>query len=145
MANEYTLRYRYLKIVVKQFATFEENYDSSEAVQVNNSVTFGFSFESSTLLCSEEITYIQKDKIVLKICVDSHFLIDEESIGNLVSENTFVCPRPVLCQFASLNYGSMRGIIFEKTQGSVLNDVILPPYVFDNMITSDLKFMPQKE
>ena len=51
-------------------------------------------------------------------------------------DKKYIFPTNVLIQFASLNYGTLRGAIHVKTLGSVLNKFILPPLYFNTFITS---------
>lgn len=133
------IKYKYVKLSTEQFATFEENFTQGDAVDMNNSISFSFDFEKNAFCCSEEISFLQKEKIIIKICVNSYFLIHPDNVADMTEGKSIHFPKNILWQFASLNYGSMRGILFEKTQGSVLNNIILPPCYFDKIITDDIQ------
>lgn len=63
-----------------------------------------------------------------------------DSIEQMRNENgQLVFVPQVLVQFASLNYGSLRGALFLKTQGSPLADYVLPPMFFGQIV--DKAFM----
>ncbi|MDO5447972.1 MAG: hypothetical protein Q4F34_09360, partial [Prevotellaceae bacterium] len=64
----------------------------------------------------------------------SYFNIQPESIAILTQDGKILFPPQLLVQFASLCYGAMRGVIFTKTQGSVLSNYVLPPVYFSILI-----------
>lgn len=132
--NEQVL-YKYSKMELKQFAIFEENL-SPENNELNYQTVVQFSYDKENrILCSKVvITAMQNDKIVLKTDLRSYFDIASVSVEHLCQDNIICFPPALLVQFASLCYGAARGIIFERTQGSCLNDYILPPVYFGNLI-----------
>ncbi|MBQ7237638.1 MAG: hypothetical protein IJS20_02490 [Bacteroidales bacterium] len=134
------IQYKYSKITEEQFATFEENYDPTSPVQVNNTVSFSFNFDNNTIICSEIIVFSQLDKIVLKAGLSSYFSIHPDSINELTNNEGISFPKEILWQFASLNYGCFRGVLFEKTKDTALNSIILPPFYFDSLIKEGLVF-----
>jgi len=136
--EQYTIQYNYFKISEGQFATFEENFDVTAEVTMNNEVAFGYDFNNNVLACNETINYTQSGKPVVKLCLSSYFAINPETIEKLKSGNGILFPKEVLWQFASLNYGAMRGVMFEKLKDTVLKDIVLPPFYFDKLITEDL-------
>lgn len=140
MDKQVQLQYRYLKISDDQFATFEENYDPSSNVDFQNSISFSFNYDNNVLTCSEMITYMQGEKVILKLGLNSYFMIHPDSIDELLQDGGVSCPKEILWQFASLNYGSMRGVLYERTKDSELRSLILPPFFFDELITEGIRF-----
>lgn len=140
MDKNVQLQYRYLKITDEQFATFEENYDPTASVEFQNSVSFSFNYAQNVLTCSETITYLQNEKIILKLGLNSIFLIHPDSVAALEEDGVVCCPKELLWQFASLNYGTMRGVLYDRTKNLELNTLVLPPFFFDSLIKDDIKF-----
>lgn len=129
------ISYKYAKIELEQFAMFEENLlpEMSE-VQFQTEVQFSFD-KKNLVLCSKiVVTASQVEKPVMKADLRSFFEITSESIKMLRQEKKIMFPPQLLVQFASLCYGSMRGVIHVKTMGSPLNVFILPPIYFGNLI-----------
>ena len=56
------------------------------------------------------------------------------SIVRLHKDGQIIFAPQLLVQFASFCYGTMRGVIYTKTLGSSLNNYILPPVYFGNLI-----------
>ena len=87
-----------------QFATFVENYmDDGQDIEVANKFRFSYDFEENVMCCTVSVTEAMK------------------------SHEGLIAPADLLAQFASLAYGSVRGVVFAKTIGLPLNNLILPP------------------
>lgn len=135
------LYYKYAKMELEQFAMFEENLSQKmEEVQFQTQAQFSFD-KTQNVLCSR-ITVMMSDseKLLLKAIMCSYFTFRNDSIEQMRNENgQLVFVPQVLVQFASLNYGSLRGALFLKTQGSPLADYVLPPMFFGQIV--DKAFM----
>ncbi|MDE7474920.1 MAG: hypothetical protein K2M71_04775, partial [Duncaniella sp.] len=77
-------------------------------------------------------------KDILKADLDSIFQLAPQSVKNLKDGEDIVLSPALLIQFASLSYGSLRGILYAKTMGTPLSKIILPPNNFSNIFTEPL-------
>jgi len=129
------LLYKYSKMEIEQFAMFQENYcQEVQEVQFQTEAQFSFD-KNSSVLCSKIIVNMSDmDKPLIKAELNSYFHIQPESVNSLRKEGKIVFPPQLLVQFASLCYGSMRGVIFAKTQSNALSNCILPPVYFGQLI-----------
>ena len=129
------IQYRFRKIDVAQFAMFLENY--TEQIQdVSFKTDTQFSFDKSqNVLCSRiDVAMFKDEQPLLKIEVCCYFEITAESIENLRQDEQYVFAPAVLIQFASLCYGTLRGVMHAKTLNTPLNGFILPPIYFEEVI-----------
>ena len=128
--------YRYLRLELAQFAIFEDNVPQNiEEAQFNSQVQFFFDKEQNVIGCEIEITMEWNDKPLMKAVMRSYFEIQDKSIEQIKDEyGKILFAQSVLIQFASLNYGALRGVIFLKTQETPLARFILPPVFFNNII-----------
>lgn len=128
--------YKFNKMELEQFATFEENYNAViKEAQFQTEAGFAFDKENSILCSTILVNMLQEEKLLVKAELRSYFDIKLESIDKLKTEDGKIVFMPgLLIQFASLCYGSMRGALFIKTQGSPLGQFILPPLYFDRVI-----------
>mgnify|MGYP002309163062 CR=1 FL=1 len=134
---EQTIKYRYNKMELVQFATFEESLDKSVSeVQFQTEVQFSFDKHNSALCCRVTVNMLQEEKPLLKAELCNYFDIPEQTKEALNREGKLEFPIPLLVQFASLGYGSIRGVLFAKTTGSPLADFVLPPVYFDKLINN---------
>ena len=140
MGNKTKIGYRYLDIDLVQFATFDENYDAQcEDIQIDNEIRFNYQHTDHLVISEISVTYLQHEKPVMKALMKSVFSLSVDSIKSLVVDNVLILNIPILIQFASLNYGALRGALSQKTLGMSLHNYILPPIYFDNIIKSPFK------
>lgn len=127
--------YKYIRMELEQFAMFEENY-SSEVKEIQFQTESQFSFDKeNSVLCSRVVVNISaSDKPLVRTELKSYFEILPDSVVCLRQDNKIVFVPALLVQFASLCYGSLRGVIFTKTSGTPLANYILPPVYFGNLI-----------
>lgn len=132
---EQQVMYRFSKMELEQFAMFEENC-SPEPSEVQFQTEAQFSYDkSNSVLCSKIVVNMSnQDKPLVKAELKSFFDLLPESVENLRKDNRIFFSPPLLVQFASLCYGSIRGVIFAKTTGTPINNFILPPVYFGNLI-----------
>lgn len=88
------------------------------------------------VLCSKvTVTISALQKPLLKATIHGYFTFRTDSIEQMRNEDgQLVFVPQILVQFTSLNYGSLRGVLFLKTQGTPLADYILPPMFFGQII-----------
>lgn len=129
------VQYRFRKIDVPQFATFLENYlEQTEEVSFRTDTQFSYDKDQNVLSSRIEVTMFKDDKPLLKIAIICYFEIMADSLENIRQENQYVFDSALLVQFASLGYGTLRGVIHEKTMNTPLNSFILPPLYYGDII-----------
>lgn len=128
--------YKYVKMELEQFAMFNESFPTpGDDVQFQTELQFSYDKEQQILCNIIVVKATNGDKIILKADMRSFFHFSDESIAQLRRENGLIVFFPqLLIQFASLNYGALRGVLFEKTKGTVLSDYILPPLSLNRII-----------
>lgn len=125
---ETAIGYKFVELDLKQFATFEENYNSSDQdVKIMCKFTFAYNFVQNIICCSNSIIISKDGDHLIKADLDAYFAVEPSSLASLTEDNEIVLPVGLQAQLASLTYGTMRGIIFAKTLNTPLNKIILPP------------------
>lgn len=133
--------YRFIKLELSQFATFESvNIDEESKLELSSSFRFAYDFDDNIVCCTTTIVIAKKTAPVLKTELNSYFNIQPESVASMTEGNCVVLPIGLMTQFASLGYGAMRGVIYAKTIGTPLEKIILPPNDIQNIFTSSEKF-----
>lgn len=137
--------YRFSKMDLTQFATFEDNYneDASE-IEISCRFTFAYNFEQNIVCCSNMVSFIKKEIPLLKANLDVYFSISPSSVGELTVDDAIILSPELQAQFASLAYGTIRGVIFTKTMGTALNNIILPPNDVMSLIKQPVRFTREK-
>ena len=132
---ERQILYKFSKMQLDQFAMFEENLTQlDQEVDIQTETRFSFDKEKNMLCSQITVSMLQENNILLKADLSSFFEIQAESLQYLQKEGKLIFPPSLLIQFASLCFGSIRGVIFTKTIGTTLNNFILPPVYFGNII-----------
>lgn len=134
------IQYKFVKMELTQFSPEWEKFDSSNgSVGIETDFNFSFNKTEGILRCITNLTFIQENHSFLKSELQTFYEIAKESIEKLTNENVITIPRGLLCQFASLAYGSFRGVIHMKTINTALCNLLLPPMYLDEVIKGDMK------
>lgn len=111
-----------------QFATLADGYTPEDTeIEIFNRFQFAYNFEDHLVLCKTIIEISKEKQLLLKAELDCVFKIDPVSAFALEHKTQAVLPPRLLAQFASLAYGSMRGVLYLKTVDTPFNSFILPP------------------
>ena len=123
-----------------RFSPEWDRYNTGDpSVGIETNFNFSFNKSEGILKCTTSLTFIQNNQVFLKSELQTFFEILKESIDELTNENVITIPRDLLCQFASLAYGSFRGVVYMKTINTALSNLILPPMYLDEVIKGDMK------
>lgn len=136
---EKKILYRFSKMDLRQFATFEENYGDGKDIAMNCAYQFAYSSENNIVRSVLSLKMSKNELPLIKAELDIYFGLHPESAAAMTDEEYVVLPANLLRQFASLCYGSMRGILYVKTQGTPLSDIILPPSNMQDIFTEPIR------
>lgn len=137
--------YRFKSVSVEQFATLDDKWSTEEKNDFETKLSFRYLKDNRILVSRSEVTVYQDNNMKMKSVFDCFFDIKEECIEDIKKDGSIVFPRDFLIQLASLNYGTLRGVIIEKIKGIGLSPVILPPLIVGDVIEGDLSFECEKE
>lgn len=133
--------YQFTGMELIQFATFEDCYvDNGEEIEITNKFQFSYDFDNNVMRCISSVSLSKESVVFLKADLASLFGIEPSSAESLKESDDFIAPVELLAQFASLTYGSIRGVIFAKTMGTALNNIILPPNNVRSLFQTSQRF-----
>ena len=133
--------YRFIKLELTQFAIFEsDNIDDEKPLELSSSFQFAYSYYDDVVCCATTVVITKGNSPIMKAELKSYFNIMSESVASMIEDDCVVLPTNLMTQFASLAYGSMRGVIYAKTMGTPLEKIILPPNDVQNIFTVPAKF-----
>lgn len=125
---EQGIYYKFVSLDLPQFATFEDSYREDEQdIDISCKFSFAYNFVQNLVCCSNSISISKGVQPLIKADLDAYFAINETSVKALTENGEVVLQPELQAQFASLTYGTMRGVIFTKTINTPLNKIILPP------------------
>ena len=138
---ERQILYKFVKLDLTQFATFDTDYINDDIpLELSSSFQFEYIFEDEVVCCTTTVEIRKGKCVVLKAELNSYFNIQSESVASMIEGDEIVLPTELMTQFASLGYGSMRGVIYAKTMGTPLERIILPPDDIQTIFTSSAIF-----
>lgn len=129
-------------IKTEQFAILEENYHEKKSVDFETGIQFKIDAESKFIASVVRISFNQGKKSFLKIDVSCHFKIDDQSWNTFINKKQLILtiPKGFLAHMAMITVGTLRGILFTKTEGTVFNKFIIPTIDVASMIEKDETF-----
>lgn len=140
MTMEQNILYRFSRLRLTQFATFEENIHDGMDVDVNSCYRFEYIPSASELCCSTTIEMMCGEMPLLKAELVAAFEIEATSASLLRTGDGITFSPDLLAQFASLSYGTMRGVLFAKTEHTPLSHIILPPANVKSLFQQPMTF-----
>jgi hypothetical protein len=135
-SKEIQIEYRLAKLDINKFDIHPENLKDGEAA-FQTEVQFAYSNTQHSVRCRLRVNLVQEGTPLMESEVDCHFELNLDSVNKMRQDENVVIPAPILIQFASLCYGTMRGIIHTKTMETPINRFILPPIYFHEIIKQD--------
>lgn len=122
------VRFKMFKISAPQFVKFEENFPE-ENTSVEFEVSFGFSvsMDRHCVACSMTSSFKGAKGLILLLETICEFNIENTDWKGFESKDRFVIPKDILQFFAVHTVGTSRGILFCKTDNTILNQFIIPP------------------
>lgn len=131
-----TIPYKIDRIDTTQFAIFPDKYINGENVSVEMDMNFSTSETISPIKNVTSIRYKQNDNLLLVLEIACSFTISEEGLENIRKSGKI--PVEFLRYMGTFSVGIARGVIHARTEGTVLNPVILPPANVNDSIKEDL-------
>lgn len=131
-----SIPYRISHIETMQFALFPDNFDNGKEVMVNTNCGFSVRQDLNQVKNIIGVNYIQNDKLLLVIQLACYYDIAEEGFNEIKKEGRI--PVDFLRYMGTISVGITRGAIHAKTEGTVLNPVVMPPINLEEMLKNDL-------
>jgi len=140
--NPLPIKFTLAEIKVEQFAIFPENFKTKKAVQMKTDLQFLVCKEEKSIRVVLGFTYEQQGKAFMKIEVSCIFRVMPEDFDTCINAEAkkIVFPKEFMRHLTMLSVGTVRGILFAKTEGTEFSKFILPTINVTEMITSDVVF-----
>jgi hypothetical protein len=133
------LTFQIARIENRQFACFPEDYIVGENVDIHAQFGFDVDEQTQTVCCFSKFMFEQQRNKLLVAEVLTYFLIHPDSFEEIAHDGEFQIPVDHLRHFATIAVGTARGILWAKTEGTCLNQIVLPPINLVEAITDDFR------
>ena len=129
-------------IETKEFATFEEIFDSNDKANIDLDLNVGFQLSENLdiINCIFTITFSQNKNVFIKLKLSCSFKLDETTINSFKKDQKIIFPKSLMSHFGVITVGTARGVLHSKTDGSVFSELILPTINLTEMIKEDITF-----
>lgn len=125
------------KISTEQFAIIDEEFSTSENIQLKTNIRYAADSVLKMISCFVEIVFESEQSPFLKIEGGCHFLIAKESWGELENGDSVILPKGFVRHLAVLTVGTVRGILHAKTEGTDFNKYVVPTIDVNEIIKDD--------
>lgn len=137
MENE--ILYKFSRLNLSQFAIFCENISDPMSLDCSDTFSFIYRPEENAIICILTVILSDRGSTILKGVLESTFHLKASSIAAMTEAGALTLAPRLAAQFASLTYGSMRGVIYARTVDTPLNQIVLPPCDLNEVFISPIK------
>jgi hypothetical protein len=149
MANrKLAIPFRLTDIETSQWAVNPENYSEDIFdLQLAFNSTFSINLEHHIIECIPKIMLSQNEQEFLVIETSFSFMVEEKAWETMIKGKDLIVPKKLKEHFLVIAIGTLRGIIFEKTNSKnvKLNKLVLPTIDVRNGTGDDLVFHLSEE
>ncbi len=139
--KEKAISFALIGIQTIEFAIIREAFSENAEIELGINAEFGMkSIAEKEIKCSPEICFLQNNIPFLKIKAACYFSVDEVAWNGYVSEDkqTITFPKGFTDHLLMLTFGTLRGILHAKTEGTIFNKFILPTINVVNLYDGDI-------
>lgn len=130
-------KFRMQHIKVDQFAILEEKLPTTP-IQLETSLGLGANKEHRMITAQLKVTFSSESNILVVLMASCLFEIHPDTWNELSTEGKTIIPKNELAHLAMHTFGTVRGILFCKTEGTNYQQLILPPTNVESMIKEPL-------
>jgi hypothetical protein len=125
-------------IKTEQYAVIEENFTEKAKTSLATGVRFQLAKDDKRIIAYLLFSFEQKKKPFIKIELSCHFGIKPESWNSFERETEFIIPESFARHLVMLTIGTARGVLHEKTTGTVFNNFMIPTIDVNELIKEDV-------
>lgn len=114
------------------------DYDLSD-VEFGFQVAFNGDLAAGIVGCRTKYLFRKKDQIVSSLTVYCYFAVDPDYMKKEIKNDALFLPEDFLRYLATISVGTARGIQHAKTQGTILNSLVIPPINLMKLDIQDFK------
>lgn len=132
------IKFRMIDISVPQFAILAEEPPKAKLIC---DIGLGFRYAKEQKRIATELKFSYEDeqkRPVIILVVNCVFEINPADWDNSIKDGKLTLDKNILGYFASQTVGVTRGILYERTNGTPFNSLILPPINLTKMLNDDL-------
>lgn len=130
--------FRIFKIENDPIELHADLYKSDVELAIDFEVAFNGSLNEGTIGCKTKYVFKQGNVVISSLSVYCYFAIEPEFLKKNSEEGKFVLEKDFQRYLATISVGTARGIQHARTQGTVLNTLVIPPINLMKMEIEDI-------
>ncbi|MBC7000701.1 hypothetical protein [Cytophaga sp. FL35] len=135
------LGFAFVGLKTISFAKIETAYKKTGEIDLITNLGFGIDVDDHTITCTTKSSFEKKkNQPFLIIELQGFFEIKKDDFNKKVKQpdGSYLISQSLATHFAVLMFGSARGVLHAKTEGTIFNQYLLPTMDVKNMIQEDL-------
>ena len=134
-------RFNMVKITTKQFAIVNEPNNDSDKIGMELGFNVNYSMNMHRIGVSPMLTLLgENNKKLLILELFCEFEIHPEDWEEMIDEKKLVVPKDFLEYLISQSIGTMRGVLYCKSEDTPFSTFVLPSINVSNLIQTDAEF-----
>lgn len=135
------LGFAFVGLKTISFAQIEAAYKRTGETDIITNLGFGVDVDDHTITCTTKFSFEKKkDQPFLILELQGFFEIKKNDFLSKVkqTDNSYLITRDLATHFTVLMFGSARGVLHAKTEGTNFNQYLLPTMDVRNMLQEDI-------
>lgn len=131
-----SIPYRIERIENVQFAMFPHDFQNGQEVNVQTNCGYNVRSDLRQIRNVISVKFVQGDKLLLIAELACYYNVAPKGAEIIKTDGKVSVE--FLRYMGSISVGVIRGVIHAKTEGTVLNPIVLPPVNLEEAIKSDM-------
>ena len=119
--------FRIFKIANDPIELHADLWDKQKDVEFGAEFSFSGDLGKRLIACRSSYTFRQEDTVLSSLTAYCYFEMAPEYLDKNHTDDKIVIGKDFLRYLATISVGTARGIQHAKTQGTVLNEFVIPP------------------
>ncbi|MFZ4753755.1 MAG: hypothetical protein ACOYLG_10460 [Chitinophagaceae bacterium] len=138
MEEEKIIQFQLIGIKTVEFATFEQDFVADGEFMVNTNLNYSFHLEDKVVIVNAKFIFLCNEKPVIAIAVNCYFNLRQWDEYYSESEQKLTLPKNLAQHIAVITIGTTRGVLHTKTEGTLLNSLLLPSINVLELVPNDI-------
>ncbi len=140
--TEKNIGFSIIQISTEQFALLPEAYQVSEPAQIQHELSFGIDKENKRIYVKKTARFhhVENNHPFIIIVVSCQFQVNPDDWKMLEEANKIVLPQSFGLHLGMLVIGTLRGVLYTKTENTIFNQFILPTIDVTALVPNDMIF-----
>ncbi|NBB28017.1 hypothetical protein [Cellulophaga sp. BC115SP] len=140
--TEKNIGFSIIQISTEQFALLPEAYQVSKPAQIQHELSFGIDKDNKRIYVKKTARFhhVGNNYPFIIIAVSCQFQVNPDDWSMLEEAHKIVLPQNFGIHLGMLVVGTLRGVLYTKTENTIFNQFILPTIDVTALVPNDVTF-----